>query len=62
MVRKENSTEKMYVSGFDNQGRPVLVMRPRLENTHDHDGNLKHLVYQVQKRDCCLPCGVRRAG
>lgn len=48
VIAKENSTGKVYVSGFDRQGRPILVMRPRKENTHDHDGNIKHTVYQVR--------------
>lgn len=48
VIAKENSTGKVYVSGFDRQGRPILVMRPREENTQDHDGNIKHIVYQVQ--------------
>lgn len=46
-MAKENSTGKVYMSGFDKQGRPIMIMRPRLENTFDHDGNIKHLVYQV---------------
>lgn len=50
IIRKENSTGKMYASGFDKQGRPILVMRPRNENTLDMDGNIKHLVYQVWVR------------
>lgn len=49
VIAKENSTGKVYVSGFDRQGRPILVMRPREENTQDHDGNIKHIVYQVQQ-------------
>lgn len=61
VIRKENATGKMYLSGFDSQGRPVLVMRTRNENTHDYDGNLLHLVYQVKYRhvnqgsEVCLP-------
>ena len=48
VVAKENGTGKIYLSGLDRQGRPVMIMRPRLENTFDHDGNIKHLVYQVR--------------
>ena len=53
VIAKENSTGKVYVSGFDRQGRPIVVMRPRKENTHDHDGNIKHIVYQVQTTVKC---------
>lgn len=48
VIAKENSTGKVYMSGFDKQGRPVMVMRPKNENTMDHDGNIKHITYQVQ--------------
>ncbi|CAM9323888.1 unnamed protein product [Pylaiella littoralis] len=48
-IKKENSTGKMYASGFDKQGQPVVVMRPRNENTMDMDGNIKHLVYQMER-------------
>ncbi|CAM9478645.1 unnamed protein product [Laminaria digitata] len=54
VIAKENSTGKVYVSGFDRQGRPVLVMRPREENTQDHDGNIKHIVYQMERARAIL--------
>lgn len=53
VIRKENATGKIYLSGFDSHGRPILVMRTRNENTHDFDGNLLHLVYQVQEVKRC---------
>eukprot|EP00904_Undaria_pinnatifida_P011952 jgi/Undpi1/7888/HiC_scaffold_24.g10360.m1 len=54
VIAKENSTGKVYVSGFDRQGRPIVVMRPRKENTHDHDGNIKHIVYQMERARAIL--------
>ncbi|CAN0148035.1 unnamed protein product, partial [Hapterophycus canaliculatus] len=54
VMRKENSTGKMYLSGHDKHGRPVLVMRPRCENTVDHNGNIKHLVYQLERARAIL--------
>lgn len=60
VMAKENSTGKVYMSGFDKQGRPVMVMRPRNENTMDHDGNIKHMTYQVQPQsDLKAPRGDR---
>lgn len=47
VISKENASGKVYMSGFDLKDRPIMVMRPRCENTNDHDGNIKHLVYQV---------------
>ncbi|CAM9930652.1 unnamed protein product [Ectocarpus sp. 12 AP-2014] len=54
VIRKENSTGKNYVSGFDSHGRPILVLRPRCENTTDHDGNIKHIVYQLERTRAIL--------
>jgi hypothetical protein len=34
-------------------------MKPVLENTHDHDGNMKHLVYSMEK---VVACGEARKG
>jgi len=49
VLAKENSTGKMYARGFSLCGRPLLYMKPRHENTHDYDGNLKHLVYNMER-------------
>jgi len=49
ILKKENETGKMYVRGFDKTGHSVIYMKPRFENTNDHDGNLKHLVYTMEK-------------
>ena len=43
-IRKENETGKLYVRGFDKDGSCLLYMKPRFENTHNHEGNLRHLV------------------
>lgn len=45
----ENSTGKIYVRGKDKVGRAIIVMRPSNENTNNHDNNLKHLVYFLEK-------------
>lgn len=49
IVKKENETGKCYCRGFDKEGHVLLYMKPRYENTNDHDGNLKHLVYHLER-------------
>ena len=40
ILAKENCTGKMYVRGLSREGHPILYMKPKLENTNDHDGNM----------------------
>jgi hypothetical protein len=54
VIRKENETGKTYVRGFDKEGHVIIYMKPRCENTNDHDGNLKHLVYNLEKAIQCM--------
>lgn len=42
----------MYYDGFDKCGRPVWIMRPRLQNSKDPDRQVKYIVY-------CLERGIR---
>lgn len=54
-VRPNGETGKVFVCGPDRAGQPVLVLRPGRENTKDdHDGNLKHLVYQLERAVGCM--------
>ena len=48
-IRMENDTGKIYARGFDREGSILLYMKPRLENSKNHDGNLKHLVYNMER-------------
>ena len=54
IIELENSTGKLYVRGYDRQGHAILYMKPRFENTKDHDGNLKHLVYHMERAIACM--------
>jgi len=45
----ENATGKSYIRGFDKEGHALIYMNPSKENTHDHDGNMKHLVYTMDR-------------
>jgi len=50
LLRAEGATGKLRVSvSRDREGRPVLVMTPRLENSKDHLGNLRNLVYNLER-------------
>jgi hypothetical protein len=49
VLMNENSTGKMYIRGFTKSGNAILYMRPKYENTKDHNGNMKHLVYHMER-------------
>ena len=49
MFELEASTGKLYRHGFDKTGRPVLYMKPRLENTKNWDNQLRHTVYHLER-------------
>jgi hypothetical protein len=53
-IKTENATGKMYVRGFDREGNPLIYLRPANENTKDHDGNIKHLVYTMERAVACM--------
>ena len=48
-IERENATGKMYTRGFDKEGHALLYLKPSLENTHDFDGNMKHLVFNLEQ-------------
>lgn len=49
-IEKECATGKTFVMPtVDREGRAIVVMRNRHENTFDHDGNVAHLVYQMER-------------
>lgn len=49
IIATENATGKVYSRGFDKDGHPILYMKPKNENTRSHDGNLKHIIYQMER-------------
>jgi hypothetical protein len=53
-IKLENSTGKMYIRGFDKEGAPLIYMKPVKENTKDHVGNIKHLVYTMERAVACM--------
>jgi len=53
ILRKENETGKIYVRGYDKDGRAIIYMRPGRENTMHEDNNMRHLVFQIEKAVQC---------
>mmetsp|Transcript_2312 Transcript_2312/g.3228 ORF Transcript_2312/g.3228 Transcript_2312/m.3228 type:complete len:267 (+) Transcript_2312:162-962(+) len=49
VIQNEASTGKIYARGFDKQGRVIVYMRPAAENTKNHEGNIIHLVYHMER-------------
>lgn len=55
-VYREAVTGKIYRADFcDKQGRTVLVMRPGVQNTNQLEGQIKYLVYSLEKAIIHLP-------
>lgn len=53
LLLEEAQTGKMYVRGYDRNGRAVIYMRPRNENTKNVDGNLRNVVYSLERAIAC---------
>lgn len=45
----------MYFNGFDKCGRPVWIMRPRLQNSNDGERQIKHIVYSLERGIRLMP-------
>jgi len=53
IMMQENETGKIYVRGYDAQGRALLYMRPARENTNNEHNNMRHLVWNLEKAIAC---------
>lgn len=54
LIARENGTGKIYVRGYDKQGRAFVYMRPARENcNHNLQGNMIHLVWNMEKAIAC---------
>ena len=49
----ENSTGKVYVRGYDQEGRALLYMTPAREQTNHLINNMRHLVWNLEKAAAC---------
>ncbi|XP_056691807.1 uncharacterized protein [Spinacia oleracea] len=57
-VAHEGETGKVSRANFrDREGRTVLIMRPRKQNTTSGEGNVRHLVYLLENAILNLPEG-----
>ncbi|KAH7050763.1 CRAL-TRIO domain-containing protein [Linnemannia elongata] len=54
----ETAVGKLYVSGFDMESRPLLYMKPRLENTAASPSQIRHVVYHLEVALALMPEGV----
>jgi hypothetical protein len=53
ILREENETGKIYVRGYDKDGRALMYMRPGNENTMHENNNMRNLVFQIEKAVAC---------
>ncbi|KAF8633543.1 hypothetical protein AX15_001346 [Amanita polypyramis BW_CC] len=56
-VKIESVTGKIILNGFDNDGRPILYMRPGRENTETSQRQLRHLVWWLERAKDLMPHG-----
>ncbi|KAF8346035.1 CRAL-TRIO domain-containing protein [Amanita rubescens] len=56
-VKIESVTGKIILNGFDNDGRPILYMRPGRENTETSERQLRHLVWWLERAKDLMPPG-----
>ncbi|KAF9446275.1 CRAL/TRIO domain-containing protein [Macrolepiota fuliginosa MF-IS2] len=56
-VKIESETGKIIITGFDRDGRPIIYMRPGLENTETSPRQLRHLVWCLERAKDLMPPG-----
>ncbi|KAF9571512.1 hypothetical protein EC968_000475 [Mortierella alpina] len=59
MLWTETAPGKLYVSGFDMESRPLLYMKPRLENTTASPAQIRHVVFHLEVALALMPEGVQ---
>lgn len=53
VIANENETGKIYIRGYDKQGRAVLYLTPGRENSRCEIDNMRHLVYHMERAIAC---------
>ncbi|KAE9395559.1 CRAL/TRIO domain-containing protein [Gymnopus androsaceus JB14] len=56
-VKIEDESGKILVNGFDNDGRPIIYMRPGRQNTETSPRQLRHLVWCLERAKDLMPPG-----
>ncbi|KAJ3934111.1 MAG: CRAL/TRIO domain-containing protein [Lentinula lateritia] len=56
-VKIEDESGKIVINGFDNDGRPIIYMRPGRQNTETSPRQLKHLVWCLERAKDLMPPG-----
>ncbi|KAF9413973.1 hypothetical protein BGZ94_000548, partial [Podila epigama] len=51
----ETSAGKLYVSGFDAESRPLIYMKPRLENTAASPAQIRHVCFHLETAIALMP-------
>ena len=49
IIAYENETGKIYVRGYDKQGRAILYLTPGRENSNNELNQMRHLVYHLER-------------
>lgn len=53
ILEEENAPGKMYVRGYDNDGRAFVYMKPAKETSTHELNNMRHLVFNLEKAFAC---------
>jgi hypothetical protein len=53
MLMTESQTGKMYVRGYDKDGRAVMYLTQQLENTYNEANNIRNLIYNIERMIAC---------
>lgn len=53
VLMKEAETGKMFVRNYDKEGRAILWIYQKRENTNNPEHNIMHLVYQIERMIAC---------
>lgn len=53
ILMKEAETGKLFVRNYDKEGRAILWIYQKRENTNNPENNIMHLVYQIERMIAC---------
>ncbi|KAI9351285.1 CRAL-TRIO domain-containing protein [Obelidium mucronatum] len=56
-IEVESTTGKLFINGFDKQGRPLLFGIPRLDSNKTYDRYLRFCVFMMEKTIAIMPDG-----